>query len=117
MLNEKFYAVKFNAEQQEDVVFRGTTFKFIESGRSGYHQLAAALLNNQMSYPNFVFLNEEFQIVPVLPGQTSLPGYRKPEEFHPYLTFVADEGFKSQLFDDYKKSYKSPYGAEVKPNN
>src|SRR5450432_2145217 len=26
LLNEKFYAVKFNAEQTEDVVFNGTTF-------------------------------------------------------------------------------------------
>src|SRR6187455_2873333 len=29
LLNEKFYAVKFNAEQTEDVVFQGTTFKFV----------------------------------------------------------------------------------------
>jgi len=114
MLNEKFYPVKFNAEQREDVVFRGNTFKFVESGRSGYHQMAAALLNNKMSYPNFVFLNEEFQIVPVIQGYSSLPGYRKPEEFYPYLTFVADEGFKKQAFDDYKKDYKSPYASDSK---
>ncbi len=66
LLNEKFYPVKFDAEQTNDVVFRGTTFKFISSGRGGYHQLAAALLNNQMSYPNFVFLDEEFRIIPLI---------------------------------------------------
>jgi thiol:disulfide interchange protein len=49
LLNEKFYAVKFDAEQKEDVVFNGTTFKFVPSGSKGYHQLAAALLNNQLS--------------------------------------------------------------------
>src|SRR5690242_17457474 len=38
LLNEKFYAVKFNAEQREDVTFQGTTFKFVASGQSGYHQ-------------------------------------------------------------------------------
>src|SRR6188472_2721840 len=43
LLNEKFYAVKFNAEQHEDVVFQGTTFKFVPGGGKGYHQLAAAL--------------------------------------------------------------------------
>src|SRR3954454_9110641 len=37
LLNEKFYAVKFNAEQRDDVKFHDTTFKFIENGRSGYH--------------------------------------------------------------------------------
>lgn len=117
LLNEKYYPVKFDAEQKQDVVFRGTTFKFIESGRSGYHQLAAALLNNQMSYPNFVFLNEEFQIVPLISGYSSLPGYRKPEEFHLYLSFVAEERFKTQNVDEFKKSYKSPYQVDEKANN
>src|SRR5688572_33238081 len=48
ILNDKFYAVKFDAEQREDVVFNGHTFKFVPSGNKGYHELAAALLNNQL---------------------------------------------------------------------
>src|ERR671918_265399 len=32
LLNEKYYPVKFNAEQREDVLFRGATFKFIPHG-------------------------------------------------------------------------------------
>ncbi|HEY3429872.1 MAG TPA: DUF255 domain-containing protein, partial [Cyclobacteriaceae bacterium] len=51
ILNEDFYPVKFNAEQRENVVFNGTTFKFVASGNNGYHELAAALLNNKLSYP------------------------------------------------------------------
>ena len=50
-LNHKFYAVKFNAEQQEDVFINGTTYKFVASGSRGYHELAAALLNGNMGYP------------------------------------------------------------------
>src|SRR6478736_5236100 len=45
ILNEEFYPVKFNAEQRGNVVFNGTTFKFVASGNNGYHELAAALLN------------------------------------------------------------------------
>ena len=60
LLNEKFYAVKFDAEQKEDVVFDGNTFKFVPSGTKGYHQLAAALLNNQLSYPTVVFSKRKF---------------------------------------------------------
>jgi thioredoxin-related protein len=114
ILNEEFYPVKFDAEQREDVVFNGTTFKFIPSGNKGYHQLAAALLNNQLSYPNFVFLNEEFHIIPVYPGYQSLPGYRKPEEFHLFLSFVIDDSYKKMQIDEYQKSYKSPYAAPAK---
>lgn len=103
LLNEKFYAVKFNAEQREDVVFNGVTFRFVESGRSGYHELAAALLNNKLSYPTVVFLDEEFAMI------TPLPGYRKPEEFHPMAQFIGEGHYKNIKFAEWQKKYKSPY--------
>jgi len=105
VLNEDFYAVKFNAEQREEVVFNGKTFKFIESGRSGYHELAAALMNNQLSYPTVVFVDENFTSV------SPLQGYRKPEEFHKYLQFFAgDYNRKGQnSWKEFEKGYKSPY--------
>lgn len=111
LLNEEFYAVKFNAEQTADVVFNNVTFKYIAmNGGRGVHQLAAALLNNQLSYPNFVFLDEDFKIIPVFPGYQSLPGYRKPEEFHIFLDFVGNDVYKKMRIDDFQKTaYKSPY--------
>jgi thioredoxin-related protein len=110
MLNEKFYAVKLDAEQSGDITFRGTTFKFVPYGNKGVHQLAAALLNNQLSYPNFVFLDEEFRIIPVLPPSYSLPGYRKPEEFHLFLSYVGENFYqKVKTVQEYQQQYKSPY--------
>ncbi|MBL7875902.1 MAG: DUF255 domain-containing protein [Cyclobacteriaceae bacterium] len=117
LLNEEFYAVKFDAEQTADVNFRGTTFKFVPYGNKGSHQLAMALLNNQMSYPNFVFLDEEFRIVPIIEGYTSLPGYRKPEEFHVFVSFVGGDFYKTVAFQDYQKQYKSPYGNQPTSGN
>jgi thioredoxin-related protein len=111
LLNEKFYPVKFDAEQTGDVVFRGTTFKFVPYGNKGVHQLAAALLNNQMSYPNFVFLDEEFRIIPLIQGSNSLPGYRKPQEFHLFLSYVGGDFYQKKSMQDYQKEYKSPYAA------
>lgn len=103
ILNEDFYPVKFNAEQREDVQFSGTTFKFVESGRSGYHQLAAALLNNQLSYPTVVFLDEEFRMI------QPLPGYQKAEEFHKIIQFIGEDHFKKVTWKDWQNMYKSPY--------
>ena len=105
LLNEKFYPVKFNAEQTEDVVFNGTTFKFVPYGNKGSHQLAMALLNNQMSFPTVVFLNENYT------SAFPIPGYRKPEEFHKYLMFFS-EGYDKKgehAWQDFEKIYKSPY--------
>lgn len=108
ILNEKFYPVKFNAEQTEDVVFSGTTFKFVPSGNKGYHQLAAALLNNQLSYPTVVFLDEEFRMI------QPLPGYQKPEEFHKIIQFYGDDHYKKTKWTDWQTIYKSPYTAVSK---
>ena len=108
ILNEKFYPVKFDAEQTEDVVFSGTTFKFVPSGNKGYHQLAAALMNNQMSYPTVVFLDEEFRMI------QPLPGYQKPEEFHKIVQFIGDDHYKKTKWDEWQSIYKSPYTAANK---
>lgn len=112
MLNDKFYPVKFDAEQKGDITFNGTTFKYVESGRSGYHELAAALMNNQLSYPTVVFVNEDFTSI------SPLQGYRKPEEFHKFLMFFAEEHYKKgqNSWKEFEKNYKSPYSASTESN-
>ncbi len=107
ILNEDFYPVKFNAEQREDIAFNGHTFKFISNGNSGVHQLAASLLNNQMSYPTVVFLDEEFRII------QPLPGYQKAPEFHKIIQFIGEDHYKSIKWDQWQTTYKSPYKAET----
>ena len=105
VLNEQFYPVKFDAEQTADVVFNGTTYKFVPYGNKGSHQLAMALLNNQMSYPTVVFLDEDYK------AAYPLAGYRKPEEFHKFLLFFGENHFKKgeMAWQDFEKTYKSPY--------
>lgn len=103
MLNEKFYPVKFNAEQREDVQFGEHTFKFIPQGNRGVHELAAALLQNKLSYPTVVFLDEDFNLI------QPLPGYREPKEFHPILQFFSDDSYKSMKWDAFQEAYESPY--------
>jgi thioredoxin-related protein len=112
LLNEKFYPVKFNAEQRDNIVFNGTTFKFVASGNSGYHEFAAALLQNQMSYPTVVFLDEEFRMI------QPLPGYRKAPEFHMIAQFIGDDHYKTEKWEAFQTNYKSPYnGVQSKDNN
>lgn len=101
MLNKNFYSVKFNAEQKEDIVFQGRTFKYMEKGN--YHQLAAALLNNQLSYPTVVFLDEN------LNGVMPLPGFREAPEFHKIAQFIGEGHYKTQKWNEWESVYKSPY--------
>jgi thioredoxin-related protein len=103
ILNENFYPVKFNAEQTEDVVFNGNTFKFVPSGNKGTHQLAAALLSNQLSYPTVVFLDEEFRII------QPLAGFREAPEFHMISKFIGEGHYKTTKWNDWQSTYKSPF--------
>lgn len=102
-LNDNFYPVKFDGEQKADVVFNGTTYKYVGDGSRGYHQLAAALLNNQLSYPTVVFLDEDYNLL--LP----LQGYRKAPEFLPIATYIGEGHFKKTDWKSFEKQYKSPY--------
>jgi len=100
-LNENYYPVKLDAEQKEDIEFRGTTFKFVPSGRKGYHQLAAALLNNKLSYPTVVFLDEDFNMI------QPLPGYQKPEQFEKVIKFIGGDHYKDTSWTDWQKDFES----------
>ena len=98
-LGENFYPIKLDAEQTGDIQFNDHTFKFIEQGRRGYHELAAALLNGKMSYPSVVFLNEKFEIIMVLPG------YREADEFLKIAKFVGDDHYLTTSWEDYSIAY------------
>jgi uncharacterized protein YyaL (SSP411 family) len=40
-LNENYYAIKFNAEQREDIHLKGKDYEYVKSmGGKGYHELA-----------------------------------------------------------------------------
>ena len=100
-INKNYYAVKFNAEQKEDVVFQGHTFKFRPSGSRGVHELAAALTNNKLSYPTTVFMNEDLAIL------QPLPGYYNAQNMEPILFYYGEDAHKKTPWPDFQKEFKS----------
>jgi thioredoxin-related protein len=103
ILNKNFYPVKLNAEQKEDIQFDGNTFKFISNGGSGYHQLAAALLNNKLAYPTLVFMTEDLKIM------QAIPGFHQAPDFHKIVQFIGEGHFKKMKWEDWQTVYKSPF--------
>jgi len=95
-VNANFYPVRFNAEQTADVTLGKETFKHIGGGSRGVHELAAALLKNQMSYPTTVFLDEKFNLI------QPIPGYLEPRTFHQIITYFARDYHQKEPFDQYK---------------
>lgn len=97
LLNEKFIPVKFNAESKDPVQFRGHEFKFVASGSRGYHEFAAALTQNRLSYPTVVFLDEKMNMI------QPLPGYRSAQELSIILRFLGDRIYEKMSFEEYSK--------------
>ena len=98
-MNQNFYAIKFDAETQSTINFNGKDYKFIPQGTKGYNELAAQILNGQMSYPTSVYFDEKLdELFPV-------PGYQEPRMLESILTFVASNSYKTTKFDDYQKTF------------
>ncbi len=102
LMNKYFYPVKFNAEGKEPVNFNGHTYEFVASGRRGYHQLAAEIMQGKLSYPTFVFLSPDFKII------TPIAGFVQAEDFEPIVNYLGQNLYINATnghWEDYKKNY------------
>lgn len=103
-LNEKFYAVKFDAESKDPVSFLGR--EFINDGKNGKtHSLAVALLpvQGRIAYPTVVFLNENGELL------SPVQGYRGPKEFEPLLVYFGEKKYLSESWENFSKSFKGSF--------
>lgn len=99
-INKNYYAVKFNAEGNEVVNFKGTEYKNPNydaaktAGRNGTHDFAGiAAVDGRLAYPTLVFLDEELNLI------GPLQGYRNPDQLFPFLEFFVLEIYKKNKFD------------------
>jgi len=101
-INDNYYAIKLNAEQREDIILGGKTYKYVPSGRRGYHELAAAILQGRMSYPTVVFLDENVNML------QPIPGYKSPQELEMILTYFSKDLHKKKVpWKTYTENYES----------
>nr|WP_299069798.1 DUF255 domain-containing protein [uncultured Allomuricauda sp.] len=94
-MQDNFYMVKMDGESKEPIDFQGKTFKFVPSGRRGYHEFAAALMQGKMSYPTVIFLDEDLKML------SPVPGYQKVEPFLQIARYFGDNIYKDQDWQSY----------------
>jgi thioredoxin-related protein len=99
-MEANFYMVKLDGEGKEPIEYKGKTFKFVPSGRKGYHEFAAALMNGKMSYPTTVFLDEEMKML------SPVPGYQKPQPFLNIAKYFGDNIYKEKDWKTYAAKSK-----------
>ncbi len=101
-LNDKYYAVKFNAEYKDSIVFQGKTFiNQNPQGARNAHDLAVALLQGKMGYPSVVFIDEKSNVI------TSVSGYQQPQGLEPILSFFLLDAHLTTSWEDFQKTFTS----------
>ena len=100
-INKNYYPVKLNGEDRNDISFKGETFAYKSQGRRGYHELAAALMKGNLSYPSTAFLNKDKQLL------QNVPGYMAEKKFEIVLAFFNDDNYKKTKWKDFEKNFKS----------
>lgn len=100
-MSENYYMVKMDGEGKEPIEFRGKTYKFVPSGRKGYHEFAAALMQGKLSYPTTIFLDEKMNML------SPVPGYQKPKAFLQIARYFGEDIHKEKDWDTYAGKEKS----------
>ncbi len=110
-VNKNYYAVKFNAEGNEEVTFKGQ--KYTNPGydpakakrRNSSHQLARLFQIN--AYPTIVYLDEKGELI------APIKGYQSPGQIELYLKMFASDDYKKlntqEAFNEYYLAFKSSF--------
>lgn len=105
-INEKYYAVKLDAEMRDTVVFKNKKYVFVPQGSRGYHELATSF--GVRSYPTIVFLDEQQNMI------QAIPGFRRPPELDIILKYFGDNYYRNTDYQTFSDNYVSPYAEDGK---
>ena len=84
----------------DTVTYMGKTFTNPNpNGRRSTNHMAALLLQNKMSYPSYVFMNEKNQVL------TVVNGYIEALKFDPIIHWFGERAYLSQSFQEYSAGY------------
>lgn len=97
-INNNYYAVKFNAEQKEPVTFKKQEFVSTDPAKpKSPHQLALALLKQEMRYPSYVILDGDSEWL------YKLKGYKTPEDLLPLLKYYGSDQYKVMTWSEFNE--------------
>ena len=100
-INNNYYAVKFDAEFKDDIIFNGLKYSYVKSGRKGHHELAELILKGRLSFPTVVFLDEGLKVI------QPIPGYQDSRSMELIVTYFARDYYKDTPWKKYTTMYNS----------
>ena len=111
-VNANYYAVKFNAEGNDSINFKGNTYTNPSYNpakakkRNSSHQLSRFFRIH--AYPTILFLDENAEIL------TPLKGFYKPKQLEIYLKLFASDAYKSISTKEQWEAYQTAFVSTFK---
>jgi thioredoxin-related protein len=113
-VNKHYYAVKFNAEGNDELTFKSKTFTNPNydpskaSKRNSVHELTRFF--GVRAYPTIVFLDEDLQFL------APIKGYKTPQQLELYLKLFKNNEHKSlttqEAFNEYYTAFKPEFSGK-----
>lgn len=106
-INEHYYAVKFDAEGNDVINFKGNeysnpNFDPNSKGRNSSHQLSQ--LFSIRSFPTIVYLDEDANLI------SPIPGYKTPQQLELFLKLFGTDIYKTltskEDWENYNANFK-----------
>ena len=98
-VNQNYYAIKFNAEQTDDIRIGDQVYQYVKKGTRGYHELAAQITYGRLSYPTIVFMSEKLEVI------QPLAGFQAAEDFEMIMKYFGGDFHKTTPWKKYAASY------------
>ncbi|MBT8265942.1 MAG: thioredoxin fold domain-containing protein [Bacteroidia bacterium] len=113
-INKHYYAVKFNAEGNEEITFKGANFSNPNydpakaNRRNSPHELTRHF--NVRAYPTIIFLDENLEFL------APIKGYKNPQQLELYLKLFKNNDHKAlttqEAFNEYYTAFKPEFAGE-----
>lgn len=109
-LNKNYYAVKFNAEGEEQVTYKDFTYTNPNynpdrKGRNALHLFAHAL--KVSAYPTMVFFKEDGELI------QAVPGYHTPRQLEIFLKMIHSDDYleitTTEAWQNYQENFEHTF--------
>ncbi len=100
-VNQKYYAVKFDAESRQPITFNGKQYNY--NPKYKINELALYLTGGNLSFPHTILMaSPAAQPAP-------LPGYMKPNQLEAPVKFFGELADGNQSFVDFNRKLKKEW--------
>lgn len=97
-VQEKFYAVKLNAETKESINWSGKAFEFNPSYKT--NDFALFVTQGKLAYPTTVIIPSDGT------SPQTIAGYLAPKEIEVILKYFGEKKYETVSFNDYQREFE-----------